>query len=239
MSANLLLHPGRMHTFTDDLESFLHILGWTTLRYIPGSDTYQAYHRGLDMEAFDQHYRPHGGNELGRLQKRLVLCGESYPSTTRAFEPRTPTPLFGLLRQLSSPFKSLYAMSPPTAEARKNVQSLTNISDESQLLLCATVIRYDNDIRSLQSSSWFADIMKMALDEEWPTNDKADENLSIDFSGVTRRQAHNRTKELQDTQKLVESSKGLSSSSKRVAGPIAEPSAKRRCSTPPASGTLS
>jgi hypothetical protein len=35
MSANLLQHPGKMHTLTDDLESFLHVLGWMTLRYVP------------------------------------------------------------------------------------------------------------------------------------------------------------------------------------------------------------
>ncbi|KAF8553900.1 hypothetical protein OG21DRAFT_1509533 [Imleria badia] len=239
MSANLLLHPGKMHTFTDDLESFLHVLGWTTLRYVPASDTYRAHARGLDMEAFDQHYHPRGGNELGGHQKRLVLRGASYPSST--FEPRTPTPLFGLLGQLSSPFKSLYAVSPPTAEARENVKLLTNISDESQLLSCAAVIKYmyDNDIRCLQSSTWFVDKMKMALDKEWPTNDRADENLPIDFSRGTRRQANNRTKELQETQRLTESSKGLPSSSKRAASPTPEPSAKRRRGSPAASATQS
>ncbi|KAF8554515.1 hypothetical protein OG21DRAFT_1394048, partial [Imleria badia] len=35
MSANLLQHPGKMHTLTDDLESFLHVLGWMMLRYVP------------------------------------------------------------------------------------------------------------------------------------------------------------------------------------------------------------
>ncbi|KAF8549298.1 hypothetical protein OG21DRAFT_1500509 [Imleria badia] len=237
MSANLLLHPGKMHTFTDDLESFLHVLGWTTLRYAPASDTYRAHNRGLDMEAFDQHYHPRGGNELGGHQKRLVLRGESCPSST--FEPRTLTPLCDLLTELSSPFKSLYKQ-PPTAEARQSVQVNPDSSDRLLCRLRDKLALYDEDLRCLESPTWFINTMKTALDDDkWPSDDRADENLPVDFSRGTRRQALNRTKELQETQRLTESSKGLPSSSKRAASPTPEPSAKRRRGTPTASATHS
>ncbi|KAF8547494.1 hypothetical protein OG21DRAFT_910639 [Imleria badia] len=36
--------------------SFLHVLAWMMLRYVPASDSYQAYDRGMGMKAFDQHY---------------------------------------------------------------------------------------------------------------------------------------------------------------------------------------
>ncbi|KAF8549306.1 hypothetical protein OG21DRAFT_1488663 [Imleria badia] len=184
---------------------------------------------------FDEHDQEEDDKERGGHLKRLVLCGDSYPSNT--FKPRTPTPLFDLLRQLSSPFKSLYAVSPPTAEARKNVETLPNISSKSQLLSYAAVIQYDIDIECLQSSTWFIDTMNTALDKRWPIDDKADEHLPVDFSGGTRRQVQNRTKELQHAQELLEDSKGLSRRSKRAASPTPEPSAKRRRGTPPASGS--
>jgi len=55
MSANLLQYPGKMHMLTDDLESFLHVLGWMTLRYVPAIDSYSALRRGKDMAMFDEH----------------------------------------------------------------------------------------------------------------------------------------------------------------------------------------
>ena len=42
MSTNLLQHPGKKHTLTDDLESFLHVIGWVTLCYIAAIDSYGA-----------------------------------------------------------------------------------------------------------------------------------------------------------------------------------------------------
>jgi len=230
MSANLLQHPGRMYTFTDDLESFLHVLGWMALRYIPATDSYSALHRGKDMVIFDEYYEEEDHCEGGH-RKCQVLCGNPYPSDT--FRPRTPTPLFDLLRQLSSPFKSLYAVCPPTAEDRKNANSLPDISNKSQFLLYATVVLYDMDIGDLQSSTWFINTMKTALDEKlWPTDDKADENLPIAFSRGTQPQVQNWTNQLPNTPSLWENAEGLSSSLKRAASPIPEPSAKRHRGTP-------
>jgi len=235
MSANLLRHPGKLHTLTDDLESFLHVLGWMTLRYVPASNTYLAFHRGLDMAIFDEHYQQQGHSDQGGHLKFYVLAAGKYPSSS--FQPRHETPLFKLLQDLRKPFKSLYG-EPPTDEDRKNAKNLPNISNESQLLLCAAVFQHDRDIRCLQSSTWFINMVKTALnDKAWPTDDTADENLPIVFSGETQRQTQNRTNELRNTHSLWENSKGLSSNSKRAASPTPEPSAKRRRGTPPTSGT--
>ena len=236
MSANLLRQPGKLNTLTDDLESFLHVLGWMTLRYVPAIDSYEAEDRGDDMVMFDQHSVRKGRSDRGGHLKSYVLRGDSYPSDT--FHPRTPTPLFNLLRQLSSPFKSLYTMRRPTADDRRRVQVRPDATDTALHRLWDTIDRYDEDIRHLESPTWFIDEIKKALDEEvWPTDDKADENLPIASSNDTHRQAQNKISQLQNTQSVWERSKGLSRNSKREASPTPEPSAKRRRGTPAASGS--
>ena len=233
MSANLLRQPGKLNTLTDDLESFLHVLGWTTLRYVPAIASYSALRRGKDMVMFDEHDREDHSDQGGYL-KSYVLRGDSYPSDT--FYPRTPTPLFNLLRQLSSRFKSLYA-EPPTDKDRRSVQVRPDSSDRLLYRLWDTIDQYDQDIGHLKSPIWFIDEIKKALDQVWPTDDKADENLPIASSNDTRRQAQKKVSQLQNTDSVWERWKELSRNSKREASPTPEPSAKRRRGTPAASGS--
>jgi hypothetical protein len=235
MSANLLRQPGTVHTLTDDLESFLHVLGWTTLRYVPAIDSYSALRRGKDMVMFDEHDREEDHSEQGGHLKSYVLCAGQYPSST--YQPRSETPLSKLLRQLRKPFKSLYG-EPPTDEDRQSVQVQPDSSDRVLYRLWDTIDQYDQDIGHLKSPIWFVNEIKKALDEEvWPTDDKADENLPISSSNDTHRQAQNKISQLQNTHSVWERSKGLSRSSKRAPSPTPEPSAKRRRGTPAASGS--
>ena len=111
MSANLLRHVGRIHGLEDDLESFLHVLGWSTLRYVPGDDCYDGDDRHEDMSIFDEHSTGRGRVSRGGRSKSWILRAGVYPSET--FKARQPTPLCGLLRTFNSPFKSLYATEPP------------------------------------------------------------------------------------------------------------------------------
>ena len=236
MSANLLRQPGKLNTLTDDLESFLHVLGWTTLRYVPAIASYSALRRGNDMVMFDEHDQEEDHSEQGGHLKSYVLCAGQYPSST--FQPRRETRLFDLLRQLSSPFKSLYAVHRPTAADRSRVQVRPDVTDRQLHRLWATIDQYDEDIGHLESPIWFINEIKKALDEEvWPTDDKADENLPIASSHDTHRQAQNKISQLQNTHSVWERSKGLSRNSKREASPTPEPSAKRRRGTPAASGS--
>ena len=238
MSANLLQHPGKLNTLTDDLESFLHVLGWMTLRYVPAVDSYGPGRRGRDLAMFDEHYEEDGRSAEGGDRKSDALGRGSYPSV--AFRPRTPTPLCDLLAELIGPFKSLYTVRPPTAEDRKKVDVPKSQYNEKLEDLSQDIRRYDRDIEQLQSPSWFIDQIQQTFNrQDWPVDDKADANLPIAFSGWTQRQAQNRTNRLQHTHNLWESSKGLSRSSKRAASPTPEPSAKRRRGTPAASGTQS
>jgi len=233
MSANLLWNPGKMHTLTDDLESFLHVLGWMTLRYVPARDSYLAFHRGIDMAMFDEHYQQQGHSEQGGHKKSQAFEAGRYPS--RTFRPKCETPLINLLHELRKPFKSLYG-EPPTAEDREKI-NIPNIQYDQDEDLFRDIRRYDRDIGQLQTSSWFIDEFQKTFNRgDWPADDKADENLPIAFSGETRRQIQNRTNQFRNTHSLWENSKGLSSNSKHAASPTPGPSAKRRRGTP-VSGT--
>ena len=234
MSANLLRQPGKLNTLTDDLESFLHVLGWITLRYVPAIDSYEGEDRGDDMVMFDQHSVRKGRFDRGGLLKSYVLGAGKYPSST--FQPRRETPLLRLVQELGKPFKSLYA-EPPTDKDRRSVQVRPDSSDRILYRLWDTIDQYDQDIGHLKSPIWFIDEIKKALDQVWPTDDKADENLPIASSNDTRRQAQNKISQLQNTHSVWERSKGLSRNSKREASPTPEPSAKRRRGTPAASGS--
>ena len=237
MSANLLQDPGKLNTLTDDLESFLHVLGWMTLRYVPAIDSYEAEDRGDDMVMFDQHSVRKGHFDRGGHLKSYVLGAGKYPS--RIFRPRCETPLLKLLKELSKPFKSLYG-DPPTDEDRERVNVPKSQYDEDLEGLSQDIRRYDRDIEQLQSSSWFINQIQQAFNrQDWPVDDKAGENLSIAISGGTRRQVQNRNNQLRNTNSLWERSKGLSRNSKRAASPTPESSAKRRRGTPAVSGTQS
>ena len=235
MSASLLQLPGKLNTLTDDLESFLHVLAWMMLRYVPASDSYSALRRGNDMVMFDQHFREHGHSERGGEGKARAFRAGDYPSST--YQPRSETPLLNLVQELSKPFQSLYR-NPPTDEDRNKVNVPFNHSDRKLLQLFVAIDQYDLDMEYLDSSTWFINTMKTALDEnKWLTDDNADENLPVASSNDTERQAQNKNSQLQNTRSVWERSKGLSRSSKRAASPTPEPSAKRRRGTPVASGS--
>ena len=235
MSANLLMHPGKMHTLTDDLESFLHVLGWTTLRFVPSIQAYTGVRRAHDMEPFDEHYKPHESSDEGGDRKSQLLYSGRYPSST--FRPEHPTPLFNLLRELSKPFKSLYEENPPTAEDRKKIGASSCSSNRELQKLSFVIEEYDEDMGRLETSTWFIATMKTSLiGEGWPKADKANNKLPIHYGG-TKIQDQNMAERRQHTQNLWEDSKGLRSSSKRAASPTSERSAKRQRGTPAASGT--
>ena len=234
MSANLLQHPGKMHALTDDLESFLHVLGWMTLRYVPATDSYTAFRRGMDLRKFDEHYQEEGHSAEGGDAKSDSLRGGSYPS--QSFRPRCKTPLSKLLEGLKAPFKSLY--DPPTEEDRNKVQVRPDSSDRELYRLWDRVDQYDQHIRHLQSPIWFVNEIKKALDlDGWPTNDASDLNLPIASGKQTERKMELHTSQLQYTQSQWAMSKAPSMTSKRTGSPTPEPSAKRRRRTPEVSGT--
>ena len=176
MSANLLQHPGKLNTFTDDLESFLHVLTWTALRYLPA--VYSYLHVDFDIGMFDEHYWEQGRSPLGGEGKARAFRAGQYPSS--AFQPRRKTPLSDLLTDLSSPFKLLYAEQPPTPNDLEKINVPISKHDQDLEDLSWDIHRCDRDIEQLQSSSWFINQIQTALDrQDWPTDDRADEWLPL------------------------------------------------------------
>ena len=66
----------------------------------------------------------------GGRSKSWILRAGVYPSET--FKARQPTPLCGLLRTLSSPFKSLYASNPPNEAIRENYEKLKQANPDNE-----------------------------------------------------------------------------------------------------------
>ena len=55
MSAHLLQNPGKFHILKDDLESFLHVLSWMTLCYVPAIDSYAPLDHAENLQAFNEY----------------------------------------------------------------------------------------------------------------------------------------------------------------------------------------
>ena len=226
MSANLLRHSGKLNTLTDDLESFLHVLGWMTLRYVPAIHSYSALRRGKDMVMFDEHDREEDHSEQGGHLKSYVLGAGKYPSST--YQPINETPLLKLMKELSKPFKSLYG-DAPTNDDRRRVQVRPDGTDRVLYRLWDTIDQYDQDIGHLESQIWFINEIEKALDEEvWPADDEADANLPISFDNYTDRQVQNKISQLQNTQCVGEVERAV-----KQLEACSEPDTGAECETSP------
>ncbi|KAG9310586.1 hypothetical protein JVU11DRAFT_9146 [Chiua virens] len=216
MSANLLKNLGKMHEFADDLESFLHVLAWITLRYVPAGDTYSAGNRDYDLAMFDEVCSNLGHFESGGRAKAKDFAAGTYPSED--FAPRISTPLLKLLAILRKPFKSFYGQ-PPSDEDRKKIDIPREQQDDKLIALRVIISEYDEDIESLKMARSFLDEMRCALDKEaWPMDDKAGDNLPGSFTTTKKI----RVKTTQRGTNHLANSKGSSSrGSKRRCTPAA------------------
>ena len=237
MSAKLLRDVRKMHELEDDLESFPHVPGRTTLRYLPAVDSYEASCRGEDMKMFDEHRRFAGGHDIGGRFKASMLRGGGYPSED--FQPRQPTPLSRLLRALSSPFTSLYSLDPPDEASREEYRELQRRYPDDGLVCRKHAVHiYDQNIERLKTSLWLITNIQDALaNETWPTDDKANPELPISFSFMTDGEEVRKMNRRNHTYDQWVRSKTLPGSSKRRGSPTPESGTKRRRGTPSASGS--
>ena len=219
MSAKLLENPRKVHTLADDLESFLHVLAWIALRYIPAIDSFRSIDLAADLQIFDEYLPVDGQLDEGGRRKSDTLAGGSYPS--RKFKPSQDTPLAALLVDLSKPFQSLYSLRPPTTEDRAKIGTPTIQRDNSLEFLRVRIHDYDEDIKNLASSSFFIDAIQRALASDgWPMDDKANLKLGIDLlTHCMERQQKRQTTLCQNTQEIFEGSIGLSRKRRRSATP--------------------
>ncbi|KAL4080469.1 hypothetical protein J3A83DRAFT_4152873, partial [Scleroderma citrinum] len=110
MSAALLREVNKQHTIADDLESSLHVLTWTMLRYVPHKMNAVALDSHLRM-VFDE-YTP--STATGGKYKGDSFSAGTYIPT--GLELKQDSPLLKLLRALSVPYRYVYGEPHNVAE---------------------------------------------------------------------------------------------------------------------------
>jgi hypothetical protein len=197
MSAALLSDPTKHQDFEDDLESFLHVLTWTSLRYCPSNLTDQE--RSSHLSSIFDEVREKNGVYVGGGWKSGCLVRNAYlPSELVAFS--AGSPLLDLLREINPPFAVRY-QAPPSKEdfhayetARTSLEDSTTPSTPLTLSIISTMapyMIYQQKLQNLKRRSWFPVMIRSYLqnpDLTWPTDDKAERLPLGDKSTATKRQ---------------------------------------------------
>ena len=158
MSAALLQDANKQHTIADDLESALHVLTWTTLRYVPHKmpPLLLTLHLRKVYDEFDTLIGTCGGT------KGLLLAAQQY--VPHALELEQPSPLLDLLKTMSDPFVAVYGSKPD--------QIMKYMEMENQEDLKKSYDKYDRRLGRSTSPQWFLDTIQAALnDTPWPLDD--------------------------------------------------------------------
>ncbi|KAI6001390.1 hypothetical protein EDD15DRAFT_2193014 [Pisolithus albus] len=179
MSAALLEKPGHSHVFEDDVESFVHVLGWTALSYLPSPmDRYSRM--DLVSYLYDHSWKTSSG-EKGGLVKALHLEVGDYPP--EEFTLTEPSPILELIRDIASPFRARYNDPPTEAQLRRFEDFKALVSNgqlDEESLNDQLVHRYQLGIHRLSSSEWFLGTIQDALQRPgWPAKDGGGAKLTI------------------------------------------------------------
>ncbi|KAI6001337.1 hypothetical protein EDD15DRAFT_2542179, partial [Pisolithus albus] len=155
MSAALLEKGGHSHLLEDDIESFVHVLGWTVLSFLPSPmDRYER--ADLVSYLYDHSFRDTTGRERGGRAKEVQFNAGNYPPDD--FTLTEPSPILELIRELALPFRARYE-DPPTAANWKTFEAFNTLVLNGQLreeaLYDLLVHRYQLGIHRLSSSEWF------------------------------------------------------------------------------------
>ncbi|KAL4063371.1 hypothetical protein V8B97DRAFT_2011736 [Scleroderma yunnanense] len=159
MSAALLRDVNKQHTIADDLESSLHVLTWTTLRYVPHKMNAVALDSHLRI-VFDE-YTP-STTSGGRYKGDSLGAGTYIPA---GLELKQDSPLLKLLRALSVPYTYVYAVQRMFAD---------DFEIERQAALKSDADIHDKHVALAMSPEWFEKTMAAALDDRntpWPEDD--------------------------------------------------------------------
>ncbi|KAI5983284.1 hypothetical protein EDD15DRAFT_2533854 [Pisolithus albus] len=187
MSAALLENPGHSHVLEDDIESFVHVLGWTALSYLP-SPMDRSKRTHIASLLYDHSFKVTTGREEGGLVKELYLKSGDYPS--KYFTLTEPCPILELIRELASPFQARYSKAPTDAEWETFEYIITLVSNgqlREEALYCQTAHRYQLGIHRLSSSEWFLSTIQDALERPgWPAKDGAGAKLTISTEDTAR-----------------------------------------------------
>ena len=172
MSAMLLMRSEPpVHTLADDLESFLHVLSWVALRFIPHNLGPKAL-TDLLVVMFDHCYEGEDGFALGGIAKRNYLIGgEVLNSGFR--HPILPT----LLKDLTATCAVRYKDHPSDedlAEFHKMCLEQPQML-EVGFVRNSAVAQYERRMAALETSDWMLATLAKALANynTWPLHDKS------------------------------------------------------------------
>ncbi|KAI5982936.1 hypothetical protein EDD15DRAFT_2490139 [Pisolithus albus] len=174
MSAALLGSPGQLHVFEDDIESFVHVIGWTVLSYLP-SPMDKDDRAALVSYLYDHSWKTSSG-EKGGLTKVVEFKFGNYPP--KDFTPTKPSPTVDLIRSLASPFRARYSKPPP---------------EEDEEVFKELMPRHRLGLERLSSSKWFLSTIRDALARSgWPAEDRAGDKLAVFTKGIVGNAARQR-----------------------------------------------
>ncbi|KAH7886496.1 hypothetical protein F5I97DRAFT_1926749 [Phlebopus sp. FC_14] len=220
MSAALLQDPEKRHELQDDLESFMHVLAWSVVRYVENKLTADDRRNYLAM--FEENIYTNG-KTLGGGQKASHLGLQKYVID---FKLEHPSPLVCLLESLSDVFVARYGREPSEgdrtlfcmAQGQENFEKIRQTS---------AVYLYDERRKRLSSHLWFINTIDQSLEHEaWPENDGSVRNdVSSPQGVVTRGQEKRNTSRMQSRDNRQRASYHPSHSSrasKRTRSPSAD-----------------
>ncbi|KAI6029861.1 hypothetical protein PISMIDRAFT_680781 [Pisolithus microcarpus 441] len=187
ISAALLRGVGHSHVLEDDIESFVHVLGWTVLSYLPGP---MDRNRRADLVSwlYDHSFKDGTGRGEGGLAKALYLELGIYPPKCCTLT--EPSPILELIRNLASPFQARYSKAP-TISQLESYQHLKKRCDDG---LCDpgeledhVAHTYVLGMERLSNSEWFIGTIQDALQRSgWPAKDGVSAKLTISTEDTAR-----------------------------------------------------
>ncbi|KAI5983285.1 hypothetical protein EDD15DRAFT_2556972, partial [Pisolithus albus] len=173
MSAALLEKPGHPHALEDDIESFVHVLGWTVLSYLP-SPMDKDDRAALVSYLYDHSWKTSSG-EKGGLVKALYLKSGNYPP--HDFMLPEPSQIPEPIREVASPFQARYSKAPTEAQVKRFQRFKALVSNgqlDEESLNDQLVHQYQLGIHRLSSSEWFLSTIQDAFERPgWPAEDRA------------------------------------------------------------------
>ncbi|KAF9231689.1 hypothetical protein BU15DRAFT_55848 [Melanogaster broomeanus] len=222
MSAALLRDRHKVQDLTDDLESFLHVLMWMTIRYVPSNLSPEQRNKYLKT-MFDEYYQMTEGPEGGDSKGDKLGAKNYIPAKLTL---NSPSPLLGILNQLSDVFIAIYGPNPTERDVQVFESILQSPLSEFRETILQNHVCYLHQQRLERSkdSTWFINTMEEALgNEHWPDQDASNPNLlsPSDGTSTARQMALNANKIASNEQRSIASyyPSGCSHSSKRGRSP--------------------
>jgi hypothetical protein len=186
MSA-MLLSESVNHTLADDLESFLHVLTWVALRYMPHQLAVEDLTKIL-ADVFDNAYM-RNGSVVGGNVKRL------YVRSSAILDARFENPqLVNLLENLAKVFRYCYRTFADT-------DNITPEVFEGQRRV---------NLAKLNDSKWMLDTFQAALNSpDWPEQDRNCHNKVMkELDPQLKRKSSNTLRDSEPSNKLRKQGSG-------------------------------